>query len=169
MIKYLKCSIINGLVLIFENQREQYTYHQCICGKDIPAVCPPLNDNLPGCIGWQVIDEMVDDSLSSQCSDGGTQSIGHNHEKALGAGADGFVGFLVHKQRSGDIEEVESHTIHNHGEDEHPNPTAGIACTEKAKPQYPRKHGYQHDPLNAESTEEEGNQQDAERFRTLRE
>ena len=112
VVKKPRSGLAGCLVGIFEQYHKEDRYNQGIAGKNVPGGTP---------VGLgSIVNEMVDNGLGGQCSDGGTQSVGHQHEEALGTGADGLVGLLVDVERSGNVEEVKGYTIHDAGEDEHP-------------------------------------------------
>lgn len=89
-------------------------------------------------------------------------------EETLCTGTYAGVGLHLGKQRAGDVEEVERHAIHNHGEDEHPESAAGITPSEQGKTEYPGKHADEHDPFDAEVLQEEGNGQNKKGLAHLR-
>lgn len=111
---------------------------------------------------------MIDDGLRAERSDRGADAVGHDHEESLRRGADRRIGLLIDEERPRDVEEVEGHTIDDHRKDEHPHAVSGVAQAEESKTEHPGEHGHEHDVLDAEAFQAEGNEQDAERFGDLR-
>ena len=106
----------------------------------------------------------IDDGLCTQCTDGGTNTVCHQHEQTLRRGTDGRVGGFIHKQRTGDVEEVEGNAIDNHGKYEHPHAAARITQSEQTETKHPCEHGNEHHLLDAVALHEERNEQDAAGF-----
>lgn len=117
-------------MLIFENYGKCNSNHQSKCSKDIPHGRPRIGriaDGVANAFNFLVMRESVHDSLGTQGADGGTEAVGHHHENALCAGTDVFIGFFFNKERTADIEEVESNAVNDAGKDEQPNATASVA------------------------------------------
>ena len=75
---------------------------------------------------------------------------------------------MINVQRAGDVEEIESHAVNKHREQEQPNAGSGITDGKQAEAQHPRQHGNHHHALNAKALHKEGNKQDATGFADLR-
>lgn len=150
---------------LLEDEAEQDKHYESIGGKDSPGDAPSaylLHQVQP--IG---IDELVYYCLGRECAYGGAYAVGHHEEETLGTAAHTGIGLLVYIEGAGYVEEVESHAIYQHGEDEEPYTAAGIAYGEEAEAERPCHHGYLHHPLDAEAFQEEGYKEYAERFAHL--
>ena len=66
------CDVLRCL----EENHEEERYYKCVGGEDIPC-CAPVR---LGC----VVNEVVDDSLCAEGSDGCSDTVGHEHEETLG-------------------------------------------------------------------------------------
>ena len=95
-----------GRLFVFsEHESEEHQDDKRVSGKNIPARLPAGHR-----IGtWIVVNKMVNGQLGEVCANGCAESVRHDHEKALRAAAYVVVGVLLHKQRTRDVEEVESH------------------------------------------------------------
>ena len=151
-------------MFVFEDKGKHNGHYQCIGCKREPCGLPL------GRLRHSAVEvhKVVHHRLCTQRSDGGTQSVGHDDEQALGARADSLVRLTVNEQRARYVEEVESHSIDNHREQEHPDAAAWVARAEQAEAQHPCEHGDEHHPFDAEALQAERYQQDAERLRYLR-
>ena len=67
----------NLVVLVMEEENEQYSDNESICRKNIPAYAPSCELGFRRC---QWILEMVDNQHSPDCAYRCAQSVGHNHE-----------------------------------------------------------------------------------------
>ncbi len=156
-----------GRMFVFEHQCENDAHHECIGGEDEPCGAPVAQQvglfahGRPGA-------EAIDDCACGQRADRGADAVGHQHEKSLGRALNRAVGLALHEQCSRDVEEVERHAVDHHRTDEHPQSAAGIAQSEQPEAEHPGEHGDEHHLLDAEAFEEEGDEQDAERFGDLR-
>ena len=113
---------------------------------------------------------MVDDGTGREGSDGGSQTVGHQHEEALPGRA--YLGRtdLIDIQTATDVEEIEGHTIDEAAEDEEDDAgVVGRTESEESETEHPSEHGDEHDDLDAEAFQEEGDEQDAQGFCHLRE
>ena len=72
---------------ILEQEDEQDSDHKGVGGEDVPGGGPV---RLSG-----VVDKVVHYDSGGPCSDRGSESVGHQHEKTLGAGADVLAGHAV--------------------------------------------------------------------------
>ena len=111
---------------------------------------------------------MVDDGLSAQSSDCGTNTIGHNHEETLCTTANRLVGLLVNIESTRNVEEIESHTV-NHTREYKENHAwhTGIAHSEEAETEHPCKHCYEHHVFDSETFHAERDEQDTQCFTDL--
>ena len=98
-----------------------------------------------------------------------TESVGHDHKDTLRRGTDVGGSFLFDEKRARNVEEVECDPINDHREDQENGTRSRIADTEESEAEHPGQHRDQHHPFDAEASQEEGNQQDAECFGHLRE
>ena len=96
-----------------EEEEEGNTYGKSITSEGIPYASPVTNLRT-----IHVLGVLVDHPLCAHHADRGTNAIGHEHEQTLCAGTNGRVAFLVHEERTRDIEKVERYTIDDHGENE---------------------------------------------------
>ena len=102
--------LFDRLFVFSEHEGEEHQDDKRVSGKNIPARLPAGHR-----IGtWIVVNKMVNGQLGEVCANGCAESVRHDHEKALRAAAYVVVGVLLHKQRTRDVEEVESHAIDNH-------------------------------------------------------
>ena len=62
---------------------------------------------------------------------------------------------MFNKQRTGNVEEVERHSIHDHGKNQHPQTGARITEAEQSETEYPGKHTDQHHLLDTKMSQEE--------------
>ena len=112
----------------------------------------------------------IDNRACSQRADGSAQTVGHQHEQALGRCLDVGLTLLIDEDTARDIEEVKCHTInqarHHNQDDARP---CRVTSAKEAEPQYPGEHSNQHNHLDAITLEEERNEQDAQRLGNLRE
>lgn len=152
------------MVFVLEYDGKHHSYGQCVDCKYVPCRLPLryLRD-----IAVEIY-KVIHYRLCTQCADSGTETVCHDNEQSLCAGTDAPVGLSVNKQRTGYVEEIECHTVHNHGKYKHPYAASGIAHAEEPEAQYPCQHGNQHHLLDAEAFQEERYQQDAECFGYLR-
>ena len=112
---------------------------------------------------------MIYNLSGNQRADCCTQTVGHQHKQALRGCTNFCVTFLVDKQAAGDIKEVECHTVDKARKDEQNHAgESGVAESQEAETANPRKHGDEHNRLDAIAFQEERNEQDAEGFRYLR-
>ena len=149
-------------MLVFEDNREEDSQDKGEAGEDVPGGGPA---------GHQVGElgtaggEVVDHRLRAERADRGAEAVGHHHEDALCAGADAFVGILVHEERAADVEKVEGNAVDDHRKDEqHQAETGGSACAQEGEAQEPGEERDEHHLLDAEALQAERNQQDAERL-----
>ena len=161
-------SILRSRVFVLEEDGEKNGNYQGVAGEDEPHGRPAASAfNADEEASLVPCTEFVHDGLCAQGTDSGTETVGHHHEQSLCRRADARVGFLVHKQRAGDVVKVKGKAIYNHGEDDGPYHAAGVADAEKSETEEPGNHGHQHHLLDAEALEEEGNEQNAEGFCNL--
>ena len=137
---------IHCRVFVSEDQREDNTQHEGVAGKAEPDVVPVLD---------AVNREIVHYPAADKSTHIGADAIGHKHEQPLGACPDLYLRFPLDEERAGDIEEVESHPIDDHGEDQERETTAGIAYPKKPEPEHPGKDADQDDRLYPEFSQEE--------------
>ena len=105
---------------------------------------------------------MVHHLLRQYRTDGGTEPVGHHHEQSLRTRTDGSIRFLIDKQGTRNVEEIERHTIDEHREDEHPHAIARIPPTEKTETEHPTEHGNEHDTLDAEPLQGKRDEQETQ-------
>ena len=151
-----------------EHQGKGDAHCQSKTGEDKPASLPVAHEesriaHLLPCA------EVVDDGSCWQRADGTAQSVGHQHEQTLRCSLDFLRTLTINKDATGDIEEIESYSIHDAGSDEQQyTGHARIAQTEETKAQEPCEHSDKHDAFDAITLEEERNEQDAECLTHLR-
>ena len=148
------------LLWIPEEYGEEHANHAGISCEDVPGLRPVGRgvenvagfDNLAGC----------------KRAYGGTESVGHQHEHSLGTGTDVRGGVLIDIERTGDVEEVEGHSINDAAEhEEQYTGHRGIAKAEESETEHPCEHGDEHYLLDAEFLHAERNQQDTESLGSL--
>ena len=113
-------------------------------------------------------DEAVDDGLCGKGAYGGADAVGANHEKSLGRRAHRGRGLLVDVETARDVEEVEGHAVDDAREHNHPEARPGVAEAEEPEAAHPRQHRHEHDALDAETFQAEGDEEDAEGLGSLR-
>ena len=152
-------------MFVAEDEGKHHCHHQRIRRKDKPCLTPS------GHLRFRTaeVHKTVHHRLCAQRTHRRTDTVCHDDEQSLCARTDGDIRFPVHKERAGYVEEIERHSIHQHGEDEHPHPAARVSQTEEAETQHPGHHGYQHHPFDAEPAQEERDEQDAAGLTHLRE
>lgn len=93
-------------LLGFEDQGEGDADYQSEGSEGKPARLPLTDEEsvLP-------MAEAVDNLTSSQCTDGGTNTISHHHKQSLCRSLDAVLALLVDEDTTRDIEEIEGHTI----------------------------------------------------------
>ncbi len=69
------CDFLSGILRLLEEDHEEDCHNYCISSESVPC-CAPVR--LSG-----VIDEVVYDCLSAEGSDGGSDTVGHEHEETL--------------------------------------------------------------------------------------
>ena len=149
------------LMLILEQYGKQNTHNQSKRRKNIPCRRPASHQVKTWVSGGGVEHEMVHDRLGAQRADSGTEAIGHHHEHTLRTRTDAWVCVLVNEERAADVEEIEGHTVDNHGKDEqHEAETCRTACTKEEETQCPCNKGDEHHLLDAELLQEEGDEQE---------
>ena len=97
----------------------------------------------------------IDDQAAERTAQHRADTVGHQHEQALRAGAYRRVALPLDEQRAGDIEKVERHAVDDARQHDHPQLRPGIAVGEKPEAQRPRQHADQHHRLDAEALQEE--------------
>ena len=103
---------------------------------------------------------MIHDSSGRQHADSSADAIGHEHEESLSGGLHLGRGLLLHIESAADIEEIESHAIYDHRQNEEDYARhSRFADSEESEPQHPAKHSDKHHILNAEFAQTEGNEQ----------
>lgn len=147
-------------MFVSEDQGKDKTEDEGVAGEDEPDVVPVL-DAVGVC-------EMIYDPAAADAAEIGAETIGHDHEEALGAGPDGDGRFFFDEQRTGDVEEIEGHAIDDHGKQQEYQTAAGIADAEKTEAEYPGEDTHQHDPFDAKTLQEKGYGENEERFGDLR-
>ena len=158
-----------GGVFVFEQDRKQDAHHQGEGGEYVPSRRPSVHHVEARVGSGGVEHETVHHRLGAERTDGGAEAVGHHHEHALGAAADLLVGILVDEQGAADVEEVESHAVDDHGEDQqHEAEAGGVARAEEEEAERPGHKGDEHHLLDAELLQEEGDQQDTQGLRDLR-
>ena len=97
------------------------------------------------------------------------KAVCHEHEQPLRTRAQPHRHFLVHEQRTRNIEEIERHAIHKHRQYEKKHPRHGrVTQGEEPEAEYPRKHSHEHDTLYTKTLEKERYKQYAHYFGQLR-
>src|SRR5690554_816738 len=147
------------LMLIVEDKREDDRKDQRVAREDKPNGLP---------VGDAVDGIMLDHPTAGHAAKERAEAVGHDHEESLGAGANLGAGFLLDKDRPGDIEEVESHAVDDHRQDQQVEAAGGVADAKERKARHPGEHTHDHDLLDAEALQEEGDGQDKERLGDLR-
>ena len=142
-----------GVVLVFEDECEDDSHREGVSREDEPRIGPM---------------EGIHHGARGIRPEEGAEAVGHNHKDALRRRAYLAAGLLFDEKRPRDVEEVERHAVDDHREDEEHGSRTGVAHAEEAEAQHPGQHRDQHHLLDSETPEEEGNQQDAERFGHLR-
>ena len=138
-------------VIIFECKGKDEAEQESIPGEDEPYAMPVL-DAVDG--------KMVYYPAAAHSTKERSESISHDHEQSLGTGPDGNGGLFFDEERTGNIEEVEGHSIDDHGEDEEGKPGAGVADTKEAKAKNPGENAHQHYFFDTETIEEKRNGED---------
>ena len=108
---------------------------------------------------------MIDYLASRECTDSSSQSIGHHHEESLSRSLDAWIAFLIYKQASGNIEEIECHSIDEARKDKEEHAwEVWTAYAEETETEHPCAHSHHHHYLDAKSLEEEWYKENAESF-----
>jgi len=146
-------------VFVAEDEREGDAQHEGVRGKADPDAMP-VADAADGII--------IHDAAGDVRADPGAEAIGHEHEEALGAGADLDIRLAFDEQRPGDIEEVEGHAIDDHGQDQEGQAAAGVAKSKETETEDPGEDAHDDDLFDAKPPEEERNGENEERLGDLR-
>lgn len=96
-------------ILRTEEDSKGYSYHERITGKDEPAGFPVTHQVAIIC----PVAVMVDDHTCENGSDRCSQTVGHQHEQTLSRCSYLHITFLVYKQTTRHIEEVEGYTVND--------------------------------------------------------
>src|SRR5690606_24221215 len=124
-----------GLVFVFEDKWENQGQDQGIACKSKPNALPVLN---------AVHRKMVNYPAANNTSEERPQSVGHNHKQALGAGSYFWACFFFDEQGSGNIKEIEGHSVNDHGEHEQIEAVCGVSYSEEPKAEHPGNHTENH-------------------------
>jgi hypothetical protein len=157
--KSCEAALLDGVLVlagVLEEDHEKDSDDKGVACEYVPRGCPAWF----GCIDYIV----VDDQPRNPGSNRGAQTVCHEHEETLCAGADVAGGLAVDVERTGNVEEVEGDTVDDAGKHEQPYARARVAKSEETEPEHPCEHGDEHDFLDAESLHEEWNEEDAERL-----
>ena len=109
-------------MFIFKHNTEHNSYNQRIGSENKPGICPALN------LWFRAaeINKLVYYPLRSQRTNSSPKSVSHYNEKSLSARTYGNICFFINELGTGNIKEVESHSIYNHGKNKHPYSTTRI-------------------------------------------
>src|SRR5690554_174736 len=98
------------MFVIKKNRKKKHDY-QRIKGKNKPRNPPAFGLYVYVCL---TKNKVIDNKLGSNHSDGGSKTVGHHHKNTLRGRANTFIGFLIDKQRTRNIEKVKSNAVNNH-------------------------------------------------------
>src|SRR5690606_4543556 len=150
-----------AVVAMLEQRHEHDGHRQRVQGEGHPDAVPVL-----GAVGGG--EPAVDHPAADRAAEDRADAVGHQHEQPLRAGPDPRVALLLDEQRAGDVEVVEGNAVDDAREDDHPQPRARVAVGEQAEAQEPGEHAHRHHRLDPEALQEEGDGEDEQRFRDLR-